>query len=382
MNDAPVARPAKTEHSRYVEAFIGLLAEARPDPVKRELLARLDGRDSTMTGVRSPPVVRGEADRLDILFRVLRRLQKAQHGGTGGETLAHFRHILVDCVADCLNHPETFDNRLEQLGYLIGYAGLEASPDACQTLRRLLWGALTGADLPRPFSDMVEDDRPEQKRRVRDLFDLWLAAGAPNVTAEGRLGLMPAHQWGAIRTAFDRTAAALAPDRGVGPLTQENIDLLVIFYRGILDADPPYAGRLAFWEMCRLATPDGSKERHRLQQAWYALCWEHGKVLAEKTAWGRVFRRGFDDPHLPAQMSLPCLRVIDKALGYFGPLAADAKRALDTLTLGTDAPAPISDAETRKRTGLAEISFKTDGTITSAGERRNGSGNGSFPILG
>ncbi len=155
MTDDHSGDGPKTDHTRYVEAFIALLQAERPDPVKRELLTRLDGRNSTMAHVRSPPVVRGEHDRIAILFRVIDVLTKHTPPDRAVGPLTHLRRVLVDCVEEVLDAPEGAEDRIEQLGYLIAAVADDRSPPLARSLRRRLWGALAGNDLPCPLAEVI-----------------------------------------------------------------------------------------------------------------------------------------------------------------------------------------------------------------------------------
>lgn len=277
-----------TLHHDYVDAFVRLIGEGRPDRVRDVLLARIDGATGVTHHLVSPPLGRDEHDRVLILYVVYNELKKRRDE----DGIRYFRQVLVEQLAAALVAAEPPKERIAALGRLIGYCRVADTPELAEQLRLVLWGVIT-TKLPKPFTEITKFE-PEARWRALKAFDLWLAATPANLNPSDPLRGLLEPQVSLIRQTFEAVLKSFEDGRADPELLGR---ALLLLYRGVMKVVPKEAGKAYFWQMCDVFPEDGKDDDPRvdLRNAWYSLCYEYGKVFAVQIDWRAAFIDGVQD---------------------------------------------------------------------------------------
>jgi hypothetical protein len=294
----------------YLEGLLSLIKDGRPDPLREVLVARLDRDGAAHHGLASPPLGWDEPDETAVLLVVYDSL--ARSGDSAGQ--AYLRRILFDLIEVEFNKPTPEGERILKLGHLLAYCRVADDRELALRLQRSLWGLLTGY-LEMPLSEAY-GMCAESRKKSSLAFDVWLCVTQPNISPQHA---MPPHLVATITEALSKLLECFKKH---DVTAWDDIEHLLLLYRGVMKADPTTAGNKFFWEMCQI--PSQSKtfadKAQLLRDGWLALCWEYGRVFKVRTDWGRLFYRGLDSSATAEGRfaALPPAEDVEAYLTYFG----------------------------------------------------------------
>gem|GEM_PF-5098878 len=285
VTDAVAPSGERASFDTYVEGFLGLVRQGRPEPVRDLLVARLECRREPLHGLCSPPLTLHEPDQLPLLFHIYRRLEKE----APEPALAYFRRVLMELYCDTLHRSGPVGARLGELARLVAYCHVADTPSLARQLLCILWGYLT-TRLPLPLEDLLELP-PADRERARAALDLWVATARPNFGGvDPESGMTPPHVT-AIKLTMKRVLETLPNSLYTWP--PDALDLLFLLYRAVVKATPEEAGKYYFGELCRLAgMPHALCQDPLLPARWQGLCWRSGRILETNADWKNLFLKG------------------------------------------------------------------------------------------
>jgi hypothetical protein len=307
MESTPTAVAPANAYWTYVEGFRSLAREGRPDRLADVLLARLDGLEHPVHDLVSPRLAHEEPDRVQALANIFHHIQ--QHDGP--DAIRHFRQTVVEQLIIALTAEEHVPPmRLDGLQRLVAYCQIEDDRQIADRTRLSLWGILT-SQLEKPFPEILSL-APESRKHAYSVFDLWLAITPPVLGEPNCKNGLFAPQCEAIRAAFTQTLHEFESGK-TSPW--DNIDLLLLLYRGVMTAAPKKSGQDYFWRMCKLAEGNDQRSKDFLGH-WRGLWWEYGQVLDTWPEWKTLFISGLEDHILDDAREQGLPSTAEKALKF------------------------------------------------------------------
>lgn len=307
MESTPTAVAPANAYWTYVEGFRSLAREGRPDRLADVLLARLDGLEQPVHDLVSPRLAHEEPDRVQALANIFHHIQ--QHDGPAA--VRYFRQTVVEQLLIALTTKASVPpERLDGLQRLIAYCQIEDDQQLAEQMRLSLWGILT-SQLEKPFPEILSL-APKARERARSAFDLWLAVTPPVLGEPNCEDGLYTPQVEAIKAAFIQTLHKFEV-RKVS--SRDNIDLLLLLYRGVMTAAPKLAGQDYFWRMCKLAEGNNQSNKEFLSH-WRGLWWEYGQVLDTWPEWKMLFIAGLEDQILDDEREHELPSTAEKALTF------------------------------------------------------------------
>lgn len=246
----------------YLNGLEGIARQGRSDPLEQLILARLQGSDSIIEGLVSPPLGRDEPDANLVFYDLYRRLSDSE------AARQYLRRAAASLYLENLN-PSGFDLKLANaLGCLIGFFQVAQFESIACGLRLGLWGYLRD-HLPKPMEDMMQLEGNDLVRAANAL-DLWLAVTPPGCEA------LNERVRAQIRLLFEKA-------KQINSINPERSGLLLLVFRALLLADANLAGKTGLFEMVqRVEWAQGTP--HQFRRRWLGLCRELRHVLNQPQA--------------------------------------------------------------------------------------------------